>query len=78
MKKPSEVGRSTGLSTSHLEECLVAGPTPLDEEEESNFLRGGQDLFQQLLEKELQAELKCILSVPSRGIPPLTTSKNRT
>ena len=65
MKKPSEVGRSTGLSTSHLEECLVAGPTPLDEGEESNELTARQDLFQQLQEKELQATLKCILSVPS-------------
>ena len=36
-----------------------------------------QDLFQQLQEKELQATLKCILSVSERGIPPLTTSKIR-
>jgi hypothetical protein len=49
-----------------------------DEEEESYELTGGQDLFQELEEKELQAKLKCILSVPSRGNPPLTTSKNRT
>ena len=47
--------------------------------DEKNLIKlVAQDLFQELEEKELQAKLKCILSVPSRGIPPLTTSKNRT
>jgi hypothetical protein len=56
---------------------LVAATTPLDEEKESNFLRGEQDLFEGIEEKELHAKLNCISSVPSRGIPPLTTSKIR-
>jgi hypothetical protein len=54
------------------------GYDSVDEVEESKELTVEQDLFQQLLEKELQATLKRILSVSSRGIPPLTTSKNRT
>ena len=40
---------------------LVAATTPLDEEKESNFLRGGQDLFEQFGEKELHGHVKVYL-----------------
>jgi hypothetical protein len=34
-----------------------------DERKESNFLRGGQDLFQELGEKELHGSVKLYLSL---------------
>jgi hypothetical protein len=40
-----------------------------DEGKESNFLRGGQDLFQELGEKELHGSVKLYLSLLVGGHP---------
>ena len=65
IKTPAEVAVSAGVQTDFLKLIARLGCNSGDEGEESKELTAGQDLFQHLQEKELQATLKCILSAPS-------------
>ena len=64
IKTPAEVAVSAGVQTDFLKLIARLGCNSGDEGEESKELTVEQDLFQQLLEKELQVEIKRILSVP--------------
>ena len=69
IKTPAEVAVSAGVQTDFLKLIARLGCNSGDERKESNFLRGGQDLFQELGEKELHGSVKLYLSLLVGGHP---------